>query len=188
MDVDLAVVTEEHKHVLANLLQFYRYDFSAARGYELTSHGTFTYRYLDHYFTEDGREACFITAAGRLAGFTMTRRTDDGAREVAEFFVVRRYRGHGVGSAAARQMFRRHPGEWLLAFDHANAGAVRFWPAVVAAIADGPVRSNDRYPPEVPYPGTWLRFTVRAGSGSPIAASEPSRSRDRALSEPGSAW
>jgi len=96
MGIDLVVVAEEHKHVLANLLQFYRYDFSVIRGYELTPHGTFIYCYLDSYFTEDGREACFITADGQLAGFTMTRRMEDGAREVAEFFVARRYRRHGV--------------------------------------------------------------------------------------------
>ncbi len=37
----------------ANLLQFYCYDFPEICGWELTSHGTFVYRYLDHYFTED---------------------------------------------------------------------------------------------------------------------------------------
>jgi predicted acetyltransferase len=165
MGIDLVVVAEEHKHVLANLLQFYRYDFSVIRGYELTPHGTFIYCYLDSYFTEDGREACFITADGQLAGFTMTRRMEDGAREVAEFFVARRYRRHGVGRAAARQMFLRHPGKWLLAFDHDNSEAAGFWPFVAAAVADGPVGSSDRFPPEVSYPGTWLRFAVRAGGG-----------------------
>ncbi len=91
----------------------------------------------------------------------MTRRAGGGAREVAEFFVVRRHRRHGIGRDAARQMFRRHPGEWLLAFDHANSEAAQFWPSVVAAIAAGPVSSGDRYPPEVSYPGTWLRFDVQ---------------------------
>jgi predicted acetyltransferase len=161
MKVELNVVTEDHKHVLANLLQFYRYDFSAIRGYELTPHGTFVYRYLDHYFTEDGREACFITAGGELAGFTMTRRLSDSTHEVAEFFVMQRHRRSGLGRAAAHQMLRRHPGEWLLAFDHANHAAARFWPPTVAAIADGRIDESDRHPPEVSHPGTWLRFHVR---------------------------
>ncbi len=161
MNIELTVVTEEHKHVLANLLQFYRYDFSAIRGYELTPHGTFIYRYLDHYFTEDGREACLITTSGQLAGFTMTRQHRDAAHEVAEFFIVRRHRRSGIGRAAAHQMFRRYPGEWLLAFDHANHAAAQFWPATVSAIADGLIDTTDRRPPEVSYPGTWLRFHVR---------------------------
>lgn len=161
MDVQLAVVTEDDKHALANLLQFYRYDFSVIRGYELTQHGTFVYRYLDHYFTEDGREACFITVDGHLAGFTMTRQ-NDAVRDVAEFFVVRRHRRHGVGRAAAHQMFLRHPGEWLLTFDHDNAEAARFWPSVVEAVASGPVARSDRLRPDVTYPATSLRFAVEA--------------------------
>lgn len=82
---------------------------------------SFVYRFLDNYFTEEGREACFVTVGGQLAGFTMTRLLDDGAREVAEFFVVRRYRRQGVGREAARQMFRRHPGQWVLAFDRRSS-------------------------------------------------------------------
>lgn len=71
-------MAEGYKQVLANLVQVYRYDLSAIRGYELTPHGTFVYRFLDHCFTESGREVCFITAGGQLAGFTMTRELGDG--------------------------------------------------------------------------------------------------------------
>jgi predicted acetyltransferase len=160
MSVELTPVSGADKAVLANLLQLYCYDFSEFDGEELTPHGTFTYRYLDHYFTDDDREACLITADGRLAGFTMTRRLEDGARSVAEFFVVRRHRRLGVGRTAAHQMLRRHPGRWQLSFDHANQAAARFWPGVVAEIAEGPVDSNDAYPPEVVRAETVLRFRV----------------------------
>jgi predicted acetyltransferase len=161
VNVELTPAGEQHKSVLANLIQLYRYDFSEIRGYDLTAHGTFTYRYLDHYFTEDTREACFITADSALAGFTMTRRLDDGTREVSEFFIVRRHRRHGIGRAAAHLMLRRHPGPWQLAFDHANHSAARFWQHVTSTIADGPIHRTDRYPPDVAYPGTWLRLHVR---------------------------
>jgi len=159
--VDLTPVAEPDKLVLANLIQLYCYDFSEIRGDDLTAHGTFSYRYLDHYFVESARQACFITVDGTLAGFTMTRQLDDGAREVSEFFVVRRHRRHGIGQAAARQMFRRHPGRWQLAFDHANHLAARFWPRLTSSVADGPVQRTDRYPPDVAYPGTWLRLHIQ---------------------------
>jgi predicted acetyltransferase len=161
VNVELNPVAEQHKSVLANLIQLYCYDFSEIRGFDLTAHGTFTHRYLDHYFTDDTREACFITAGGVLAGFTLTRRLDDGVREVSEFFVARRHRRHGTGQAAAHQMFRRHPGPWQLAFDHANHPAAQFWSRVTASIADGPIQRTDRYPPDVAYPGTRLRLNVR---------------------------
>jgi predicted acetyltransferase len=161
VNIELTPVAEEHKSVLANLIQLYCYDFSEIHGYDLTAHGTFTYRYLDHYFTEDSREACLITADGALAGFTMTRRLDEDIRAVSEFFVVRHHRRHGVGQTAAHQMFRRHPGPWQLTFDHANHPAARFWPHITGTIADGPVHHIDRYPPDVAYPATCLRLHVR---------------------------
>jgi predicted acetyltransferase len=149
VNAELTPVAEQDKAVLANLIQFYRYDLSDIRGYELTAHGTFVYRFLDHYFVDDAREACFITAGGALAGFTMTCRLDDATREVSEFFVARRHRRHGAGQAAARQTFRRHPGPWLLAIDHANHPAAQFWLRVTATIADGPIHRIERYPPDV---------------------------------------
>jgi predicted acetyltransferase len=91
VNVELDPVAEPRTPVLANLIQLYCYDFSEIRGYDLTAHGTFVYRYLDHYFVEDTREACFISAGGALADVTMTRRLDDGTREASAFFVARRH-------------------------------------------------------------------------------------------------
>ena len=60
--------------MLANLLQLYRYDMSEVREYELTEHGTFVYRFLDHYWTDPGRHAFLIRHDGWLAGFAMVGR------------------------------------------------------------------------------------------------------------------
>ncbi|MEE1806698.1 GNAT family N-acetyltransferase [Streptomyces sp. BE133] len=162
MVIEMVSVPAEDKTVLGNLVQLYQYDFSDVRGYDVTPHGTFVYRFLDHYFTEDDREACFILMDETLAGFSMTRWLDDGVREVSEFFVLRRHRRRGAGRTAARLMFRRHPGQWTLAFDHANRSAARFWPGVVASVADGPVQCEDRHPPDAAYSGSWLRFRIAA--------------------------
>ncbi|MGW3487656.1 GNAT family N-acetyltransferase [Streptomyces sp. NPDC001054] len=162
MVIEMVPVAAEDKTVLGNLVQLHQYDFSDVRGYDVTPHGTFVYRFLDHYFTEDDREACVVIIDGTLAGFSMTRGLDDGVREVSEFFVLRRHRRLGAGRTAARLMFRRHPGPWTLAFDHANHSAARFCPGVVASAADGPIRCEDRHPPDVGYSGSWLRFRISA--------------------------
>nr|WP_255430218.1 GNAT family N-acetyltransferase [Streptomonospora sp. PA3] len=147
---------------MANLLQFHLHDLSEHRGGGPSPHATFDYPYLDHYFTEEAREAFFIASAGRLAGFALTRLLDDRVRHVAEFFILRGRRRHGLGRAAAHLLFRRRPGTWELAFDHANRPAARFWPGAVDAVAAGPVTVVERYPPETAVPGTLLRFDVPA--------------------------
>ena len=160
VNVALVSVDEKHKQVLANLVQFYRYDFSAIRDLELSPHGTYPYRYLDHYFVEAAREALFILADGRLAGFALMRRLPQGVNQVAEFFVLRARRRHGVGRAAARALFQRFPGRWQLEFDNANSAAASFWPAVVGDVARGEIVTRELSPPDVDHPCMQLQFVV----------------------------
>jgi predicted acetyltransferase len=162
MDVELTAVSEMDKPVLANLIQLYVYDFSEFQGNELTSHGTFVYSYLDSYFTEPNREPWFITVDGNLAGFALARGDvdDDGSWNIGEFFVVRKYRRHGVARAAATKLFATHPGVWTLSFDRANAPASALWPAVAESVAVGEIGRLDLDHPEVNYIRTRLRFRV----------------------------
>ena len=84
MTVELEAVTEADKPVLLNLVQLYCYDMSTVRGVDVTAHGLFTYRYIDHYFLERDRDALFLRHDGALAGFVMSRELSEGTREVAE--------------------------------------------------------------------------------------------------------
>lgn len=162
MKIELVTVDEADKSVLMNLIQFYQYDFSEIRDLALTRHGTFTYRYLDPYFTEMDREADFITVDGQLAGFALTRGDvdDDGSWNVAEFFVARHYRRQGVARTAARRLFARRPGVWTLSVDHNNPPAVALWQSAISTVAVGPVTETDRYPPDADVASTRFRFRV----------------------------
>lgn len=164
MDVDLLAVGAERKPVIARLLQLYLHDFSEFEPRKLTAQGTFDYAWLDSYFTTPEREVCLIMAAGRLAGFALTRCDVDGgagAWDVSEFFVVRAHRRQGVATQAARLLFLRHPGPWTVSYLPANRPAACFWPGLVGQIACGPVVRSEQ-----PSPGAaariWLRFHVVA--------------------------
>jgi predicted acetyltransferase len=162
MKIELVTVDEADKSVLMNLIQFYQYDFSEIRDLALTRHGTFTYRYLDPYFTEMDREADFITVDGQLAGFTLTRGDvdGDGSWNVAEFFVARHYRRQGVARVSARRLFARRPGVWTLSVDHNNQPAAALWRSVISTVAVGPIAETDRYPPDAAVASTRFRFRV----------------------------
>ena len=174
--VSLEAVGEEHKAVLANLLQLYRYDLSEFRSYELSDHGTYVYRFLDHYWTEAGRHPFFIRHGGRLAGFALARERDDEVTEVAEFFVVRSRRRTGVGLAAALALFERFPGEWELFHDDANHVGARFWARVISEVAPG--CSQDQVTTSAGFVGRRYRFRIvpavaTAGGNVAETAEEP---------------
>jgi predicted acetyltransferase len=51
---------------------------------------------------------------------------------MTEFFVLRGRRQHGVGTAAAHQVWRRFPGLWQVRVMQSNRGAHRFWHRAIA--------------------------------------------------------
>jgi predicted acetyltransferase len=124
------------KPVLRRLLELYQHDFSEFEPADLDEHGLFGYRYLDQYWTEPGRHPFLIHARGKLAGFALVNehaylaKTD---HALAEFFVVRRYRGRGVGRAAATAVFERLPGVWEVPVSDANEAGRAFWRAVIGS-------------------------------------------------------
>jgi predicted acetyltransferase len=150
---------ETDKAVLANLIQLYRYDLSEFRGYELSPHGTYVYRYLDHYFVEPGRRARFIDVDGSLAGFCLTRRLESGLWSMSEFFIVRAHRHRGIAQAAATLVFASSPGRWQVAVDHDNTPALKFWSELIPSVASN-VSHRDRFPPDVSFPGRWFEFEI----------------------------
>jgi predicted acetyltransferase len=124
--IDLVTLTEvpvSQRHVIANLIQLYKYDFSefAEIGSpygEVGSDGRYTYDGLDSYWQEEGRFALATHADARLAGFILVNRWSALNRQldhsVGEFFVLRKYRRLGVGSRAGRSYSSagRAVGKW----------------------------------------------------------------------------
>jgi predicted acetyltransferase len=47
--------------------------------------------------------------------------------DMAEFFLLRRYRGQGIGTHAAHSVWQLFPGQWQVRVMEANAPALRFW-------------------------------------------------------------
>jgi predicted acetyltransferase len=130
----------QEKIILRHLLELYRYEFSAFDGEDVDDVGLFGYRYLDHYWTEPDRLPFLIRVDGRLAGFALLWLPADpggGAapNDIAEFFVLRKYRRLGVGRAVAVRLFGRFPGTWQVRELAENTAAQTFWRAVIGAYA-----------------------------------------------------
>jgi predicted acetyltransferase len=110
---------------IRNLVELYAYDFSEFTDEDVDEHGLFGYRYLDHYWTEAERHPFLIRVDGRIAGFALVRAGRP--HDMAEFFVVKKYRGSGVAKQAARAVFAMFPGDWQTRELAANARATAFW-------------------------------------------------------------
>ncbi len=142
MNVELIEAMPADEQALGNLLELYQYDFTEYTDEDVGADGRFGYRYLDAYFTEPGRISFLIRADGQLAGFALVRRAksavdDRDVFDMAEFFVLRKYRHRGVGAEAARRTFDRFPGRWEVREMAANTPAQSFWRRVIGDYTRG---------------------------------------------------
>jgi predicted acetyltransferase len=140
VSVELQPIGPHRRAVLENLFQLYVHDFSdfMAAQVELGEDGRFPpYPPLDHWFEgAQDRPASLIRVEGRIAGFVLVNRISHSGLpldwNVAEFFVVRKYRRGGVGMAAAHRLWRDLPGRWEAAVARRNTPALGFWRRAIA--------------------------------------------------------
>ena len=128
--VEVESATRAEQPALARLLELYAYDFSELTGADVNDDGQYGWRYLDAYWTDPERHPFLFRVDGRLAGFALVRA--GAPHDMAEFFVMRKYRRGGVGVTAARAIFARFPGEWQVRQVRANVGAIAFWRHAIA--------------------------------------------------------
>ena len=149
--IDCVILTQvpvSQSQVITNLMQLYKYDFSAFAQIgspygEVGSDGRFIHDGLDSYWRDDSRIPLIVQVDGRLAGFILVNRWSALNREldhsVGEFFVLRKYRRIGVGSRAAKVLFECWPGRWEVAVAAYNKPALSFWRKAIHAAVGGTV-------------------------------------------------
>jgi predicted acetyltransferase len=141
---------DRERPAVERLIQLYIYDLGGEH-WGVRPDGTFASpAWHRRFWRRRGSHHFVIRSEGRLAGFALVRDRADfagaGVREIAEFFVLRRYRRRGVGTRAARALFARFPGRWELAVLVWNVGAQKFWRELAARCAlDGVVESRGRH-------------------------------------------
>jgi predicted acetyltransferase len=141
MNLEISPVVMEEKEILWRLLQLYLYDFSEFDAADPDNTGCYPYDYFERYWDEPGRFPFFMRVDGRLAGFALVRQfeTPDYGKvtDLAEFFVMKKYRRQGVGRQAAFQIFDRFPGLWQVEQIEANTPAQVFWRKVIGEYSNG---------------------------------------------------
>lgn len=152
---ELLEVQEKDKDVIYNLMQLYTYELSffedETTNFQLLDNGVFKLsKYIDLYWTEEGRRPYILRCEGKLAGFVLERYNEDGMNEIAEFFVLNKYRKLGAGTFMANELFKKYKGKWEIRTLIKNERAQEFWRKVVKSASNGIyeehlIRNNTRY-------------------------------------------
>jgi predicted acetyltransferase len=140
------LVPAEHKdqQILANLLELYIHDFSEFHDCDIGLDGRFGYRHLPLYWSEPDRYPFLVRANGKLAGLVFVKKesgasSNETVWDMAEFFILRGYRRHGIGTAAAHKVWKHFPGRWEVRVMDSNIPAQHFWLRAISTFLGEPV-------------------------------------------------
>jgi predicted acetyltransferase len=161
--INLVRATREQAPIVGNLLELYAHDLSVCAHLDIGEDGRFAYKSLPLYWSEPNRHPFLIRVDGKLAGMALVKRSEvSGDRTVwdmAEFFVLRRYRRLGFGTLAAHEVWKRYPGRWEVRVMQSNLPASLFWERAISDFTGESIR-----PVDVEIAGrSWQLFSFESG-------------------------
>jgi predicted acetyltransferase len=142
--IEVIPAAAEQESVLGNLLELYTHDFSELRDVDLGTDGRFGYKLLPLYWSDPDRHPFLVRIDGKLAGFALVKRGsevsgNEAVWDMAEFFVLRRYRRRGFGTRVTHELWRRFPGPWEIRVMESNVLARHFWAHVLSMFTENVV-------------------------------------------------
>ncbi len=114
----------------------------------LTVTGQSVSELIQGWFHDDRCTTFLVLREQEPVGFAVVQRSLSSSQDLkrnyrlTEFFIRKPYRSKGVGRGAAMLIFARYAGEWTVAEQSRNPGAIRFWRRVVAEFTDGKFREK----------------------------------------------
>lgn len=155
MSFEIYEVKENEKQIILNLMQLYTYELSffedETTNFQLLDTGLYAMsKYIELYWKEENRHPYILKCNGDLAGFVLERFNEENKNEIAEFFVLNKYRKLGAGTFMAKEMFKRYKGMWEIRTLLKNKRAQEFWRKIVKDASNGNyeehlIRNNSRY-------------------------------------------
>lgn len=145
MKVQVQRASLEQKPILGKLLQIYLEELSAINVRENKD-----YKYFDLYWEETERTPFIINTDNKIAGFVLVNTHTNipenrGAKAIAEFFILKKYRRKGFGKGAAFQIFDMFSCKWEVAVPKNHRDSQKFWRRVINDYTKGSFKKRVVY-------------------------------------------
>lgn len=148
--VELLPADPEQYELIRNLYQFYAYESSDWEQEDVEADGRFYVcdEHLSRYWDEQDWSANVLLVDGFVAGFVLIERSElpgIEALELADMFILKKYRRLGIGRALASEVLMSPEHAWLVRYYAQDEVAAAFWRSVLDTIARPvkPLELND---------------------------------------------
>jgi len=134
--VELIQTIPEQAQLIRNLYQFYAYESSDWEQEDVDVDGRFYIHeaHLARYWQDPQWSANLLLVDGYIAGFLLVERSElpgIHALELADLFILKRYRRKGIGHALATQVLSGGEADWLVRFYDQDEVSQAFWRSVL---------------------------------------------------------
>ena len=131
----------QHRHIVENLFHYYVYDLAEYGKWPCGSDGQYSYNasLLDPHWERKDHWPFLIYHAEELAGFCLLRRYPHNLEryDIDQFFILRKFKGMGVGKEAFRLAVQHRPGLWQTRVMFENTAALQFWRSAIGSVSKG---------------------------------------------------
>jgi ribosomal-protein-alanine N-acetyltransferase len=133
-DIKLTPSSLSDYPIIQNMARFYVYDISEYMGWGIPEDGLYECIDFKKYWEDENASPFFIHYKEELAGFVIIDKR--GSRpetdfNMAQFFILRKFKNKGIGRLAASVCFDQFKGHWEVMVLPENTGAYNFWKSTI---------------------------------------------------------
>lgn len=134
--IQITPASIQQQAVIAQLYELYTYEMTDLADFDINDDGYYRYQELPLFWSTPNRYPYLILVDNKLAGFALIQQgspIDDAPDvwDIAEFFIMRKFRKKGIGQFVAKSVWEAHPGLWQIRVWENNLVAHQFWNNIV---------------------------------------------------------
>jgi len=142
-EIKLIPATLNDHPILQNIGRFYVYDMSEylgkEEGWEIPADGLYECIDFKKYWEDKNSFPFIVRYKNEIVGFVIVDRKGSCPEidfNMAQFFILRKFKNKGIGSYVAQECFKKFPGIWEVMVIPGNEGAYRFWRSTIKNYTD----------------------------------------------------
>lgn len=137
-NIEIIKARSDQQSVIAQLYELYTYEMTDLVDFDIKDNGYYGYEDLLLYWKDSSRYPYLIWVNQKLAGFVLLQQglpsetdTPPDVWDVAEFFIMRKFRKKGIGQYVAQYIWQKFKGPWQVRVWGNNEPAHAFWRAAI---------------------------------------------------------
>lgn len=136
LHIELITASDIDKNALKNMHQLYLHDLSEyTDSLDINADGIFETDDIDTYYEMDSLFPILIECNKNIVGFVLLNTPPYAPKGydyyINDFFILRKFRGQGIGKATAKKLFQTYSGKFAMVQLARNHTAINFWKRVL---------------------------------------------------------